>query len=472
MRALRILLSGGLLTSPLAAGKEDPDSWQGSGNVGLTLATGNSESLRATVGLDVTRAMGTWESRAAASVLFGEDDGVSSTERFEGSLQLNRPYGERIYAGLTGEFLSDRLAGISWRLAMTPLLGWRVVDSERLKLRLEAGPGYTWEGRNAGDRAFSSVRLHERLSFQMTEETRIFQSLTSLLAAENPGNFTLTAEAGIESKLVGRWSLRLAGKAVYYGESQGRESGDLLLMAGFGYNHLPADQEEESLGSALAGLQSEEGRWAVTALLGGSFSRGNSEASSLNTGLKLKRKEEGGEFAAGFFGSYAERKGAISAETLAADARYQRDLRNQWFAGLRGDFDHDELADLEWRVALTPYSGWLLHEGKGSKLAMEGGPSVVAEQQGGSENTFLGVYAALKGEHKLGQRTRLFAELSWLGETTDWKSCFITSEVGIEHALSDRFSLKVIGRNAYDSSPATGRRRHDFQLVSALGVTF
>ena len=176
MRTLRILLSGGLLTSPLAVGKEDPDSWQGSGNVGLTLATGNSESLRATAGLDVTRAVGTWESRVAASIPFGEDDGVSSNERFEGSLQLNRSYGERVYAGLTSEFLSDRLAGINWRFAMTPLLGWRVDDGERLKLRLEAGPGYTWEGRNAGDRAFSSVRLHERLSFQMTEETRIFQS--------------------------------------------------------------------------------------------------------------------------------------------------------------------------------------------------------------------------------------------------------------------------------------------------------
>ena len=472
MRILRILLSGGLLTSPLAVGKEDPDSWQGSGNVGLTLATGNSESLRATAGLDVTRAVGTWESRVAASILFGEDDGVSSNERFEGSLQLNRSYGERVYAGLTSEFLSDRLAGINWRFAMTPLLGWRVVDGERLKLRLEAGPGYTWEGRNAGDRAFSSVRLHERLSFQMTEETRIFQSLTTLLAAEDPGNFTLTAEAGMESRLAGRWSLRVAGKAVYYGESQGRESGDLLLTAGFGYNHLPANQKEGSLETALKGLQSEEGRWVITALLGGSFSRGNSAASSLNTGLKLKRKEEGGEFAAGFFGSYAERKGAISAETLAADARYQRDLRNKWFVGLRGDFDHDKLAELEWRIALTPYAGWLLHERKGSKLAVEGGPSAVMEQQGGIENTFLGMYAAVKGEHKLGLRTRLFAELSWLGETTDWKSYFITSEVGIEHTLSERLSLKLTGRNTYDNTPATGRGGHDFQLVSALGVRF
>ncbi len=472
MRALRILLSGGLLTSPLAAAKEDPDRWEGRGNVGLTLATGNSESLRATVGLDVTRAVGPWESRAAASVLFGEDDGVSSTERLEGSLQLNRAYGNRVYTGLTSEFLSDRLAGINGRVVVTPLLGWRAVDGERLKLRLEAGPGYTWEDRNAGNSAFSSVRLHERLSVQFGEGTRVFQSLTTLLAVEDPGNFILTAEAGLESRLVGRWSLRVAGKAVYYGESQGRESGDLLLTAGFGYNHLPANQEEGSLESTLEGLQSEEGKWGITALLGASFSRGNSEASSINTGLKLKRKEGGDEFAAGFFGSYAEARGASSAETLALDARYQRDLGNKWFAGLRGDFDHDELADLAWRIALTPYSGWILNEKKGSKLAVEGGPSVVMEQQGGIENTFLGIYAAVKGEHKLGSRTRLFAELSWQGETTDLKSYFITSEVGIEHALSKRFSLQVTGRSTYDSSPAAGRERHDFQLVSALGVTF
>ena len=51
------------------------------------------------------------------------------------------------------------------------------------------------------------------------------------------------AEAGIESKLGGKWSLRVAGKAVYYGESQALEDEDLLLTAGFGYNHLAADYE-------------------------------------------------------------------------------------------------------------------------------------------------------------------------------------------------------------------------------------
>ncbi|MED5418703.1 MAG: DUF481 domain-containing protein, partial [Verrucomicrobiota bacterium] len=73
--------------------------------MGLTLATGNSDSLRATAGLDVTRTLGTWESLAAASLLYGEDDGVSSNERLEGSLQLNRRFGRRVYVGLTSEFL-------------------------------------------------------------------------------------------------------------------------------------------------------------------------------------------------------------------------------------------------------------------------------------------------------------------------------------------------------------------------------
>ncbi|MDP7107577.1 MAG: DUF481 domain-containing protein, partial [Roseibacillus sp.] len=184
------------------------------------------------------------------------------------------------------------------------------------------------------------------------------------------------------------------------------------------------------------------------------------------------REGEGDEFAAGLFGSYGERQGAISAETLVADAHYQGDLRNKWFVGLRGDFDHDAPAEVEWRIAVTPYAGWRLLETERSKLTVEGGPSFVTEQQGGNENMFSGAYAGVKGEHKLAARTRLFAELSWLGETADGKSYLLTSEVGIDHALSDKFSLQVIGRNTYDSTPASGRERHDFQIVSALGVTF
>ena len=472
MRALHICFSSILLGTILAEGEEDTGNWQGKGDVGLTLATGNAESFRATAGLEVARAFGNWEALGKTSFLYGEDDGVSSSERLESSFQLNRRQGDRLYTGITGEFLHDPLAGIDWRAAVTPLLGWRAVEAERLKLSLEIGPGYTWEDRDAGVRGFSSARMHERLSFQVAEGVQLFQSLTALLEADDPDNFTLTAEAGVESKLGGRWSLRVVGKAVYYGESQAREDEDLLLTAGFGYNHLSTDYSEGSLESGIKGVTPDGDRWAVTALLGGGASRGNSEARSLSSGLKVKREWRGGEFVAGLFGSYGEQQGLTSSESLTADVHYQRELRNEQFWGIRADWDHDAVADLEWRMALAPYWGCPVFETERGKLSVEGGPSFVAEQQGEDENAFLAVYLAVKAERQLGPRTRILAECSCLSDATDWKSYLFTSEMRIDHALSERLSLQVIGRSSYDTTPAAGRERHDLQLVSALGVKF
>ena len=470
MSALPLSMMSLLLAIPLVAAEQG--GWSGSGNFGVTLAMGNSESLRTTAGLEVMGVHGEWETLGKASLIYRKDDGLRSHERVDASLQLNRDLTKRFYLGLTNEVLYDPLAGIDWRFGVTPLLGLRVLDEERLQLRVEAGPGYIWEERNGSERGYSSLRLHEEFSFQMTADTKLFQAVTAVLEAGALDNFILTAEAGVESKLVGRWSLRLGGKAIHYGEAQGMKSDDLIVTAGFGYNDLPGDNEEKSLASAHGERVATAGEWVLTVLLGGSYSEGNSEARAINVGLKTKLEREDDELAAGVFGSYGETDGLVSAETLAADAHYQRNLPKQWFAGLRIDGDHDALADLEWRFALAPYLGRKLVASEHSKLSIETGPSGVVELQGGSQNSFLGTYAAVKGEHKIGPRTRLFGMVSWLAESTEWSSFLLTSEAGIDQSITEKISLKVLGRSNYDSSPAMGRQRHDLQFVSALGITF
>jgi hypothetical protein len=62
--------------------------------------------------------------------------------------------------------------------------------------------------------------------------------------------------------------------------------------------------------------------------------------------------------------------------------------------------------------------------------------------------------------------------VSWLAESTEWSSFLLTSEAGIDQSITEKISLKVLGRSNYDSSPAMGRQRHDLQFVSALGITF
>lgn len=472
MRLRRIILVMVLLSAHGSPGEEGRGVWQGKGDAGITLSGGNGESLRGTAGLALSRGFGEWELQAGASLLYGRDNGVSSGERIEGSFQVNHGQKSSFYAGLNGEFLHDQPAAIDWRAVVTPVVGWRALDGKRLELDLEAGPGLTWEDRESVTRGFSSIRFRERLGLQLTKGVRLFQTLTALFEAGDPANYTLNADAGLESQLGGSWALRLAGKAVFHGEPRRGEGEDLLITAGFGYNLQPADHSEGVLESGISKLKSQSGDWALTALLGGSVSRGNSEARSLSSGLRLKRSWDEGEFVAGIFGVYGEQGGTMSAESFSGDMHYQRITAKKAFGGMRLDCDHDALAGLDWRVALAPYFGWALLETGMSQITVEGGPSVVAERKGGQENAFIATYAALKAEHRLGERTRLSGELSWLGKAADFESHLLTSELRVEHALSERLSLQLVGRGTYDTDPAANSGRHDLQLVSALAVRF
>lgn len=452
--------------------RAEEEGWTGSANVGITLATGNSESLRSTAGLEVSGVFGDWEAQAKAEAVYGEDDGVRSHEQLEASLKLNRDLTSRLYLGVSGDSLYDPLAGIDYRVGLGPHVGIRLLDDERVLLKVEAGPGYTWEKRDGEESGFVSIRLHEEFSYQLTAGTRLFQSLTAVLEAAEPDNHLITARAGVESRLAGDWSMRLAGKAVRYGESSSKESDDLLVTIGLGYNFMPVKQDEKSLLDAHAKRKSTDGQWVVTALLGGSLAEGNSESSALHVGLEAKRKRSNDKCAVGLFGSYGETEGEVSNEAIDGHGFYQRRFGAGWFWGLRGDAQHDARSDLDWRFALTPYLGRELIENETTSMSIEAGPSLVVEQQGSGPDTYLGTYAALKAEHHIGEATRLFGELSLLAESAEWSNVLLSSEAGVEQRINDHLSLKVIGRSTYDSAPADDRERHDFQLVSALGVTF
>ena len=472
MRAIQIIGTGVLLSASVSFGENPRGGWEGKGNAGITLSRGNGESLRGTAELEGSRSLGDWQMEAAASLLYGRDNGVSSGERVDGSFQLNRGQKSRIYAGLSGEILHDQPARINWRAIVSPVIGWRAFDQENLELDLEVGPGLTWEDRASVTRGYSSVRLHEHLDIQLTKRLHFFQSLTAIFEAGDLENYSVKADAGLESKLGGSWLLRLAAKAVFHGDSDQTASEDLLLTAGFGYNLHPADQSEGVLASGVKKLKSRSGEWGATALLGGSISKGNSDARSISSGLRLRRDWNDNELVAGIFGVYGQQGGTMSAESLSGDLHYQQNLAKESFGGMRLDCDYDALAELDWRLAFAPYFGWVVFETERGKLSLEGGPSVVAEQKSGRERAFLATYAAVKAKHKLGERTQLVGELSWLTKAADFKSQIFTSELRVEHALSERLSLQLLGRSTYDTDPANNSGRHDLQVVSALAVRF
>ena len=53
----------------------------------------------------------------------------------------------------------------------------------------------------------------------------------------------------------------------------------------------------------------------------------------------------------------------------------------------------------------------------------------------------------------------------------DFDNYLLTGEIGVEAAISDHLSLRVVVQDKYDNTPAPGAERNDLSLIAGLGLS-
>ncbi|BDS07736.1 hypothetical protein NT6N_27760 [Oceaniferula spumae] len=463
------LISLLFLTLPSFLNAEETD-WKHNGNFGLSLTSGNSDTLHTTLGIDSVKKSGLFTYSNEFDAIYGEDDGLTTNEQIANELKFTRRFpNSRWYAGASNDFLYDPMANVDYRIGTYALLGYHIIDTPKYKLRVEAGPGFVFEDRNGMTDEYASYKAAQYFDWQITDNTRFFQSLKVTGEMADLNNSIFTAEAGIESALGGPWSLRLVAKSIHYGQTNnGTKADDQLITIGLGYSFSPGGKDAPSLDDVHKKRKAEMGSWVTTALLGGSFASGNTDASSLAVGILAKRKTDLTSSELGLSGNYGETDGLRSSESAELDLHHQYTFKKPYFVGLRFDADYDALADLDYRLALTPYVGRFLCEDGPNFVSIEVGPSIVTEKQGGITDTYFAPYVTLKAEKHFNPRTRIYSELSWRGEASDPSNYILSSKFGFDHAISDTTKLKVLLTDTYDNTPAEGRKANDLKLVAGF----
>lgn len=443
--------------------------WSHKGAVGLTNTTGSVNSLRTNFDYTAQRKSPLWDMIWETQAIYGEDDGVTSNQRISSRFQGDRSLSERWYSGLGVEFLHDSFAELDYRGAGFSTIGYRFFDNDDFKLRFEAGPGYLLEQRAGAERQAAAFRVGQFLDWQWSELTRVFQSLAYTGSFDQRDDHILTIRAGIESKLSGPWSLRLATEYIRYGASQagaGRE--DFLTTLGIGYQYASVDAGIEGMVEALAEKKIAVDKWEISGLLASSFAAGNSESTSLGFGLSGRYRLEDKQSAFNLNGNYARNQLGTSAQLLALDAFTQQHWRRPWFRGWRLDTVHDDIADLRVRTSVSHYYGRDLYKSERSLISIELGPSAVFEDKGGDADIYMAVYANLKAERKLSANSEVFAEINSLTAIDNIDRVVVITRLGWAHRLSDRIKFKAVFRKSFDNNPALMRDQIDTQLVTGL----
>jgi putative salt-induced outer membrane protein YdiY len=242
-----ICLTGGIVSNPTRVEAQATNHWETVANVGVTLTRGNSDNFLATAGIDTKRKWSTDEVLLGVNGGYGENtkhqpspppDTTTKTDQYvKGYGQWNHLFNERNYAGVRADGLYDEIAGIDYRVTVSPLYGHYFIKNPKTFLSGEIGPSIVFENTATADSTiFFAFRIGERFEHKLNERTKIWETAEWIPQIDNINNWVLNVEIGVSSALTKYLALQVKVLDTYDREPvPGRRENDLKLIAGLAY---------------------------------------------------------------------------------------------------------------------------------------------------------------------------------------------------------------------------------------------
>lgn len=191
---------------PLSASAAE-DGWSGSGELGLAISKGNTDSETVVGKFKLAREDDAWRHAVLASFLYGTSDGLENARRYELFGSTGYHFAERHYVFGSGRTERDHFSSDEYQTTIAGGYGFEAFTSEETRLVFEIGPGYRWS--KAQD-----VRVHNNeaiargfmdFSHQLTETTRLFDTL---LIESGRDNTFVRNEFGVQVRMTDALALK------------------------------------------------------------------------------------------------------------------------------------------------------------------------------------------------------------------------------------------------------------------------
>jgi putative salt-induced outer membrane protein YdiY len=221
-------------------------------------------------------------------------------------------------------------------------------------------------------------------------------------------------------------------------------------------------------------------KWQSSAAAGLTLTRGNSETFLGTFTATTARKWEKHELSLGADATYGKSKDQTTGQTTkSADAyrgfaQYNRLFSERLYGYVRVEGQYDAIADIKYRVTLSPGAGYYLIKEKNTDLCVEAGPGYVFQKLGNDRSSYATLRVGEKFHQSLSEHARIWQTAEWLPKVEDFSTYIINAEVGIEADLTQdkRLSLRSYVQDTYNSVPASGRKNNDVKLVTAIAYKF
>ncbi len=235
---MMVALATTLTASALCAADAPAKSpWERSAALGLSLTSGNSDSVLLTAGLN---GHGVWPQDdwlLGLDGAYGKTNGKISNDKLHGAAHYKHLFGDRWYVDGVVDALHDGVAALGYRLTLSPGAGYYFIKTAVTQLSADVGPAYVREKYN-GDPAHDllAMRVGERFDRKLNDVAKVWQSLEYLPQVNDFQNYKINAEVGLETAMTKNLSLRVVGRDEYNNRpAPGRKHYDLSLVSAIAY---------------------------------------------------------------------------------------------------------------------------------------------------------------------------------------------------------------------------------------------
>ena len=220
--------------------------------------------------------------------------------------------------------------------------------------------------------------------------------------------------------------------------------------------------------------------WKSSVSFGLTMARGNTDNTMASATASTEKRWYQNDLLFGGDGLYGETKtpGAPkyteNAETLHGFSQYNRFFGEDFYGYGRVDGFHDGIADIKYRLSLTPGLGYYFITNKTAELSAEIGPGYVKEQLGDESESFATLRLMEIFRYNLSPHAKAWETVKVLPQINEFDNYLIIAELGNEAGLTkgNRLSVRTVLQDNYNNIPAADRLKNDLKLISSLVYKF
>ena len=208
-----ILLTGLLLGAVSSAYADDESDskykWSGTGQLGFTSTSGNTDTTSITAGLKITLETGKWISDVALDILNASNNGKDTADRFIVSSKTGYKFNQNNYFYYGSRYENDNFSGYDY--VMSSGVGWghKFQDSKETRLIMETGLGYKIQALDIDRSETTGMAFLGKLDYmhQLTDNMS-FENLTVIESSSD--NTFIQNDAGLAFKVSDKFKVKLA----------------------------------------------------------------------------------------------------------------------------------------------------------------------------------------------------------------------------------------------------------------------